>query len=138
MIVIQLNYKNCYYSITNSGINSERKVLEIFIILEIIIQHPPCFFILEIIQNIFDLNLIPKLIFTILKTENFIDLGEINCEHWACRDYDSENGIALKKKELQNIVKTLNATFGLVIFEVNHSRKFMFCHIPLIKKSNTR
>jgi hypothetical protein len=100
-------------------------------------SNPPCFFILEIIQNVFNMNFIPKWIFKLLKVEKFIDLGEINHDHWAYRAYNSSNEIFFEKEELRSIVKILHASFGLIVFEVNRSKKFMFCGIPLSEESIT-
>jgi hypothetical protein len=77
-------------SFINSRISSEKIVLETIIIPEVIIQNPLCFFILEIIENIFDINFIPKWIFKLLKFGKFINLGEINCQHWVYQAYNSE------------------------------------------------
>jgi hypothetical protein len=70
-----------------------------------------------------------------LKVEKFIDLGEITHDHWAYRAYNSPNEIFLEKEELHRIAKNLHASFGFVVFEVNRSKKFMFCFIPLSKES---
>lgn len=94
---------------------------------------------MEIIQNVFDINVVQKWFFKLLKLEKTIDLGEIDSEHWACRSYDSQDGIiVLEKEELQHVIKTLNATFAFLTFEINNSRKFIFCYIPLNNKLDTR
>jgi hypothetical protein len=123
-------------SIIDSRNNSDKLVLETFLLPDILIQNPICFFILEIIETVFDVNLIPKWIFKLLKAEKFTNLGEIDSEHWAFRAYVSQNEIFLEKKELQSIVRTLHSTFGLVTFKINNKRKCMFCYIPLINKFN--
>lgn len=124
-------------SIINGRINSEKILLETIILPEILIQNPICFSILDILETRFDLKLIPKVILELLKVEKFIDLGKLNIDHWACRVFNSQNVISLEREELQSVVRTLNSTFGLVTFEINNSRKFMFCYIPLTKKSST-
>jgi hypothetical protein len=125
-------------SIINSRINSEKIILETFVLPQVLIQNPLCLFIFQIIQKVFDLNslIIPSWILKLLQVEKFIDLGQINYEHWAYLAYDSQDSIiVLEKEELQNIVKILYATFAFVTFEVNNKRKFMFCYIPLSKES---
>jgi hypothetical protein len=75
----------------------------------------------------------------LLKLEKSIDLGEIDSEHWACRCHDSQDGIiVLEKEELQHVIKTLNATFAFLTFEINQDKKFIFCYTPLNNKSNPR
>jgi hypothetical protein len=118
-------------SIIKSRLNSEKILLEIFLIPDVIIQNPSSFLMLKIIQDIFDLRIISEWIFKFLNIKRYIDLGEINLDHWAYHAYNSQNGIRLEKEELQSVVRTLNATFGLITFEINNSRKFMFCFIPL-------
>ena len=140
------DWKHYYYStnvqdlllfIISNRINSQKIALKTVVLPELLIQNPICFFILEIIKNIFELNLTPNKIFNLLKVEKLIDLGEINLEHWAYHAYNSPNEIFLQKEELRNIVKFLRASFGLIVFEVNHSKKFMFCCIPLSEESIT-
>jgi hypothetical protein len=128
-------------SIINGRINSEKIIVETFVLPQVLIQNPLCLFIFQIIQNIFDLNsiIVPSWILKLLKVDKFIDLGEIDSEHWACRCYDSQDGIiVLEKEELQHVIKTLNATFAVLTFEINNSRKFIFCYIPLNNKLNPR
>jgi hypothetical protein len=132
------NILDLLLSIISSRINSQKIILETVVLPDILIQNPICFFILEIITNVFDLNLIPNQVFKILKSEKFIDLGEIDSKHWACRSYDSQNDIELEKEELQDVLRTLNATFAFLTFEIDHHKKFIFCYIPLTNKSNSR
>ena len=131
------NVQDLLLSIISSRINSQKIALKTVVLPEVIIQNPICFFILEIIKNVFELNLIPNKIFNLLKVEKFIDLGEINLDYWAYRAYNSPNEIFLGKEELRSIVKILHASFGLIVFEVNRSKKFMFCCIPLSEESIT-
>ena len=126
-------------SIINYRINSKKILLETIVLQDILIQNPICFLILDILETVFSLKLVvPTWILKLLKVEKFIDLGKINCGHWANRAYNSPTGIVLENEELQSVVKTLKSTFGLVTFEINKNKRFLFCYIPLTKKSSTR
>ena len=129
---------NSLESIIKSRLNSEKILLETFVIPDVIIQNLQSFLMLKIIQTVFDLNIISEWIFKLLKIKRYIDLGEINLDHWAYHAYNSQNEIILEKEELQNVLITLNATFAFLTFEIEHNKKFMFCFIPLTNKSNSK
>jgi hypothetical protein len=72
-------------------------------------------------------------IFKLLENEKFVDLGEINADHWARRACDStpENVTILEKEELKQFISIMEATFGLITFKINKKTIYTFSYIPL-------
>ena len=62
-----------------------------------------------------------KWIFKLLENEKFVDLGEINADHWARRACDSnpENATIFEKEELNQFINIMEGTFGLITFKIN-------------------
>ena len=75
-----------------------------------------------------------KWIFKLLENERFVDLGEINSDHWARRAYSNpENVTILEKEELNQFINIMEGTFGLITFKINKKTIYCFIYIPLSK-----
>ena len=72
-------------------------------------------------------------LFELLTVEKFIDIGEIDSDHWTIRAYTSKqrNNILLDRNELKEFVTLTDASFGLIKFKMDQILRYMFSWIPL-------
>ena len=99
------------------------------------IENSFCMKITKFIISINEQDYPYKWILKLLKNERFVDLGEINADHWARRACDSnpENITILEKEELKQFINITGGTFGLITFKINNKSIYSFSYIPLSK-----
>lgn len=80
-------------------------------------------------------------LFKLLENEIFIDLGEINSQHWAKRAYVNDNYSAeknvtkLEKEELEQFISITEGTFGLIKFKIDNKTIYTFSYLPLYNEN---
>ena len=79
----------------------------------------------------------------LLENERFVDLGDINSQHWAMRAYNYNNDNSkssaegkyvtkLEREELKQFISMTEGTFGLIKFRLdNNKTMYTFSYLPL-------
>ena len=131
-----LKLQQTLLSVIDYRLGSENILLKMSILPNDFIENSICMEITKFFIDILKEQDYPyKWIFKLLENQRFVDLGEINADHWARRAYDSnpENVAILEKEELKQFIHIMEGTFGLITFKINKKRVYGFRYIPLSK-----
>jgi hypothetical protein len=134
--LLTLNLQQTLLSVIEYRLGPEKIILKMSILPNRFIENSTCMEITKfIIYKLKDQDYPYKWIFKLLENERFIDLGEINADHWARRACDSnpENVTILEKEELKQFINIMEGTFGLITFKINKKPVYSFIYIPLSK-----
>ncbi len=134
--LLTLKLQQTLLSVIDYRLGSENILLKMSILPNGFIENSICMelskFFIDILK---DQDYPYKWILKILENERFVDLGEINSDHWARRACDSnpENVTILEKEELKQVINIIKGTFGLITFKINKKTIYCFIYIPLSK-----
>ncbi|HVP82921.1 MAG TPA: hypothetical protein VMS35_07770 [Nitrososphaeraceae archaeon] len=134
--LLTLKLQHTLLSVIAYRLGSENILLKMSILPNGFIENSICMEITKFLMNILkDQDYPYKWIFKLLENEKFVDLGEINADHWARRACDSnpENATTLEKEELNQFINITGGTFGLISFKINKKPVYSFSYIPLSK-----
>jgi len=134
--ILTLNLKQTLLSVIDYRLGSENILLKMKVFPNGFFENSTCMEITKFILDIGKEQDYPyKWIFKLLENERFLDLGEINADHWARRacDLNPENVTILEKEELEQFINITVGTFGLITFKINKKPVYSFCYIPLSK-----
>ena len=124
-----LNLQEILLSVIDSRLKLENKLLKMIVFPDTIVKNALSLkiltFLMDLVGNEEDYPL--RWLFELLENEGFVDLGEINSQHWAKRAYDDcyleEKYITkLEKEELKEFVNMTEGTFGLIKFKINNNK----------------
>jgi hypothetical protein len=130
---LTLKAQQLLLSVIDTRLKSENILLKTIEFPNYFIENSLCIQITKFFIDIDkDQNYPFKWIFKLLENESFIDLGEINADHWASRvcDSTSKNVTLLKKEELKQFISITDATFGLIKFKRNKKTIYTCSYIP--------
>ena len=131
-----LKLQQTLLSVIDYRLGSENILLKMSILPNSFIENSICMEITKFFIDILkDQDYPYKWIFKLLENERFVDLGEINADHWARRACDSnpENVTILEKEELKQFINIMEGTFGLITFKIDKKPVYSFSYIPLSK-----
>jgi hypothetical protein len=133
--ILTLKLQQTLLSVIDYRLGSENILLKMSVFPNNCIENSFCMKITKFIISINEQDYPYKWILKLLKNERFVDLGEINADHWARRVYDSnpENVTILGKEELKQFINITGGTFGLITFKINNKSIYSFSYIPLSK-----
>ena len=134
--ILTLKLQQTLLSVIDYRLGSENILLKMSILPNGFIENSICMEITKYIIDILNEKDYPyKWIFKLLENERFVDLGEINADHWARRACDSnpENVTILEKEELKQFINIMEGTFGLITFKINKKPVYSLSYIPLSK-----
>ena len=134
--ILTLNLQQTLLSVIDYRLGSENILLKMSVFPNNFIENSFCMAFTKLFIEILNEQDFPyKGILKPLWNERFVDLGEINADHWARRVYDSnpENVTILEKEELKQFINITGGTFGLITFKINNKMIYSFSYIPLSK-----
>jgi ribosomal protein L37AE/L43A len=134
--LLTLKLQQTLLSVIDYRLGSENILLKMSILPNSFIENSICMEITKFFIDILkDQDYPYKWIFKLLENERFVDLGEINADHWARRACDSnpENVTILEKEELKQFINIMEGTFGLITFKIDKKPVYSFSYIPLSK-----
>ena len=125
--------KDCLFYKINTDPCHEKTSLKTITIPNLFIETPIPLIIKETLSMIYNFDDPARWLFELLNVEEFIDIGEIDSDHWIMRAYNSKQGniIALDKNELKEFFTITNASFVLIKFKRDQILRYMFSWIPL-------
>ena len=137
-----LNLQEILLSVIDSRLKSENILLKMIVLPQNLIENSLSFklliFLIDIVGNENeDYQL--RWLLELLENEGFVDLGDINSQHWARRayfdndndndndDYSAEENITkLEKEELKEFISMTEGTFGLIKFKIDEDNKTIY------------